>query len=41
MSRCCNKVDQITTLWYEEEKKVKRGYRIQIVGPAAKALVVG
>jgi len=28
-------------LWYEEEKEVKRGYRTQIVGAAAKALVVG
>jgi len=28
-------------LCYEEEKKGKRGYYIQRVGPAAKALVVG
>ena len=28
-------------LCYKEEKKVKRGYRIQMVEPAAKALVVG
>ena len=32
ISQYCNKVDQITILWYKEEKRQK-GYYIQIVGP--------